>query len=57
MMKDEVTGFKMWETFENKEEAFRFFEKVKENFTYCELKMTFIGEGYRHSESLKIFRK
>ena len=57
MTKYVVTGFRFFEEFPTEAEARARFEKVKERFTYCELKRTIdTGTCYR-AESLEIFTK
>jgi len=57
MTKYAVTAFRFYKEFTNKRKAEACFEKVKHNFTYCELKkVNNTAESY-YAESLKIFTK
>lgn len=56
-MKYVVTGFRFNKEFTNEIEAKAFFNTVKHNFTYCELKKIDENGVRYYAESLKIFIK
>lgn len=57
MMHYEISGFKFFEVYDNKEDALKRFEEVKNGFTYCEVKLVKETDGYYRSESIKIYGK
>ena len=52
-----VTAFRHNKEFITEKEARAHFEKVKHNFTYCELKEITKNDTHYYSKSLEIFRK
>lgn len=56
-MKYTITGFRFEKDFANEKEARAYFNKVKPNFTYCELKKVDEDGTHYYAESLEIFRK
>ena len=52
-----VSAYKIYEEFKTEKEARAYFNRVKKNFTYCELKVV-DDNGYRYrSQSIEIWRK
>ena len=52
-----VSAYKTYEEFKTEKEARAYFNRVKKNFTYCELKVV-DDNGYRYrSQSIEIWRK
>ena len=56
-MKYTITGFRFEKDFTNEEEARAYFNEVKQNFTYCELKKFDRDATRYYAESIEIFRK
>ena len=54
MKKFVVDAFRLWKEFEDEQTAREFFNEVKDNYTYCELKYTVEENGVYIAESLAI---
>ena len=57
MTKYAVSGFRFEKEFDSEKEARNFFNEVKQNFTYCELKKVDKNSARHRSESIEIFYK
>lgn len=56
-MKYIVEGFKFYKEFTMEAEARKYFEEVKNDFNYCELKAAEITPAAYYAKSIEIFRK
>ena len=56
-MKYAVSAYKVYEEFATEKEARAYFNRVKHNFTYCELKRVTESDYCYRSESVEIFTK
>ena len=52
-----VSAYKTYEEFKTEKEARAYFNRVKKNFTYCELKAVDDNSHRYYSQSIEIWRK